>query len=57
MRSQKHTPEFKDQGVRHIVDRGSAVSEVSERLEVSAHSLCKWVKAIKPDKIENRRRR
>jgi transposase len=28
------------------------VTDVSERLGVSAHSLYKWVKAVKPDKTE-----
>ncbi len=52
MSSQRYTPEFKDEAVRQILDRGYPVSEVSERLGVSAHSLYKWVKAIKPDKSE-----
>ena len=37
---------------RQIVDRGYSVAEVSERLGVSAHSLYKWVKAVKPDKTD-----
>ncbi len=52
MSSQRFSPEFKEETVRQIVDRGYAVSEVSERLGVSAHSLYKWVKAVKPDKSE-----
>ncbi len=52
MSSQRYTPEFKDEAVRQIVDRGYTVAEVSERLGVSSHSLYKWVKAIKPDKSE-----
>jgi transposase len=28
------------------------VSEVSERLGVSAHSLYRWVKAVRPDKSQ-----
>ncbi len=61
MSNQRYSPEFKDEAVRHIVDRGysvaevaevSEVSEVAERLGVSAHSLYKWVKAIKPDKTD-----
>ena len=50
MSNQRYSPEFKDEAVRQIVDRGYSVAEVSERLGVSAHSLYKWVKAIKPDK-------
>jgi transposase len=52
MSSQRFSPELKEEAVRQIVDRGYAVSEVSERLGVSAHSLYKWVKAVKPDKSE-----
>lgn len=52
MSNQRFSPEFKDEAVRQIVDRGYSVSEVSERLGVSAHSLDKWVKAVKPDKTD-----
>ena len=52
MSSQRYSPEFKDEAVRQIVERGSSVGEVSERLGVSSHSLYKWVKAVKPDKTE-----
>ncbi|RFF31611.1 transposase [Wenzhouxiangella sediminis] len=52
MSSQRYTPEFKDEAVRQVVDRGYSVAEVSERLGVSPHSLYKWVKAVKPDKPE-----
>jgi len=52
MSNQRYTPEFKDEAARQIVDRGYSVADVSKRLDVSAHSLYKWVKAIKPDKTE-----
>ena len=52
MSSQRYTPEFKDEAVRQVVDRGYCVAVVSERLGVSSHSLYKWVKAINPDKTE-----
>jgi transposase len=52
MSKQRFTPEFKDEAVRQITERGYAVSEVAERLGVSAHSLYKWVKAVKPDKTD-----
>jgi len=52
MSSQRYSPEFKDEAVRQIVDRGYSVADVSERLGVSSHSLYKWVKAVKPDKTE-----
>jgi len=52
MSSQRFAPEFKDEAVRQVVERGHPVGEVAERLGVSAHSLYKWVKAVKPDKSE-----
>lgn len=39
MSSQRYSPEFKDEAVRQITDRGYSVTEVAERLGVSAHSL------------------
>lgn len=48
MSSQRYSPEFKDEAVRQVIDRGYSVAEVSERLGVSSHSLYKWVNAIKP---------
>ena len=52
MSIQRFPPEFKEEAVRQIVDRGYAVAEVSERLGMSTHSLYKWVKAIKLDKSD-----
>jgi len=52
MSSQRYTPEFKDEAVRQIIERGYSVAEVSERLGVSSHSLYKWVMAVQPDKTE-----
>ena len=52
MSSQRYSPEFKDEAVRQIIERGYSVTEVSERLGVSSHSLYKWVKAVQPDKTE-----
>ena len=52
MSIQRFPPEFKEEAVRQIVERGYSVAEVSARLGVSAHSLYKWVKAIMPDKTE-----
>ena len=48
----RFTPEFKDEAVRQIIERGYSVAEVSARLGVSAHSLYKWVSAVKPDKTD-----
>jgi transposase len=52
MSAKRFTPEFKQEAVRQIVDRGHSVSEVSARIGVSAHSLYQWVKAVAPDKSE-----
>lgn len=38
------TDEFKRDAVRQITERGYPVSEVSQRLGVSAHSLYEWRK-------------
>lgn len=53
MSSQRYTPEFKDEAVRQITERGYSVSEVAMRLGVSSHSLYKWVKAVKPGKAQD----
>ena len=50
MSGQRYTPEFKEEAVRQVVDRGYTVAEVSQRLGVSQHSLYKWVNAVSPDK-------
>jgi transposase len=52
MSNQRFTPEFKEEAVRQILDRGYTVAEVSARLGVSSHSLYQWVKSVKPDKTE-----
>ena len=52
MSSQRYPPEFKDEAMRQVLEQGYTVAEVSQRLGVSAHSLYKWVKAVKPDKSE-----
>ena len=54
MSSQRFTPEFKDEAVRQITERGYSVAEVSKRIGVSAHSLYKWVKSVSPGKVEQR---
>jgi transposase len=45
MTGQRYTPEFKDDAVKQVLDRGYSVAEVSERLGVTPHSLYKWVNA------------
>lgn len=52
MSTQRYTLEFKEEAVRHVVERGYLVPEVAGGLGVSAHSLYKWVKAVMPTKDE-----
>ena len=54
MSRQQYTPEFKDEDVRQVTERGHSVQEVAARLGVSSHSLYKWVKAVRPEKNEQR---
>lgn len=56
MSNQRYTPEFKDEAIRQVIDRGHSVAEVCERLGVSTHSLYKWINAVKPDKYEQHER-
>ena len=52
MSTQRFTPEFKEEAVKQVSDRGYGVPEVAARIGVSAHSLYKWVKTASPDKSE-----
>jgi len=54
MGQQRFTPEFKDEAVRQVTEKGHPVQEVAARLGVSSHSLYKWVKAVRPSKDEQR---
>ena len=54
MSQQRYTPEFKDEAVRQVTEKGHSVQDVAARLGVSSHSLYKWVKAVKPEKDEQR---
>ncbi|MDE8475029.1 IS3 family transposase [Klebsiella pneumoniae] len=56
MGTPRFTPEFKEEAVRQITERGYSVAEVSDRLGVSSHSLYKWLRAIKPDNSEQHAR-
>lgn len=42
MGTTRFTPEFKEEAVRQITERGYSVADVSERLGVSQHSLYNW---------------
>jgi transposase len=51
---QRYTPEFKDEAVRQVTEKGHSVQAVAARLGVSSHSLYKWVEAVRPEKDEER---
>lgn len=52
MSNHQYSPEFKDEAVRQVTERGYSVKEVAERLGVSSHSLYKWVRSVRPAKNE-----
>ena len=43
MGHQRYAPEFKDEAVRQVIERGHPVTQMAARLGVSSHSLYKWV--------------
>ena len=49
-----YTPEFKDEAVRQVVERGYTVKEVAGRLGISEASLYNWRKAVVPSKDDER---
>lgn len=53
MGTPRFTLEFKEKAVRQFTEHGDSVAEVSDRLGVSAHSIYKWLRAIKPDNSEH----
>jgi transposase len=55
MGTEGFTPEFKQEAVRQVIERGYTVADVAARVGVSAHGLYKWVKPIKPDKSDSTR--
>jgi transposase len=48
MNQKRYTPEFKEEAVRQVTQRGYSVKEVAERLGVSTHSLYEWIRAARP---------
>lgn len=53
MGRERYSPEFKDEAVRQVLERGYSVREVAERIGVSGHSLYAWVRAIRPEKKDD----
>ena len=52
MNKSNFSEEFKRDAVRQITERGYPVSEVSQRLGVSPHSLYEWKKNGEPYELE-----
>ena len=44
MSSHRYSPEFKDEAVRQVLERGYSVAEVAERLGTTTHSMYSWLK-------------
>ena len=52
MSRKRYSPEFKEEAVRQVAERGYSVRDVAQRIGVSTHSLYKWVQAPRPAKAE-----
>lgn len=48
MSGQRYTPEFEEEAVKQVLQRGYTTADVAARLGVSQHSVYKWVKAATP---------
>lgn len=49
MSTQRFSPAFKEEAVKQVTERNYSVPEVAARLGVSAHSLYKGAKAVRPE--------
>lgn len=47
MSGKRYTEEFRAEAVKQVIERGYSVQEVAKHLDVSAHSLYKWVRAVR----------
>lgn len=56
MGTPRFIPDFFEEAIRQITERGYSVAKVSDRLGVSAHSLYKWLRSIKTDNGEQHAR-
>lgn len=54
MGTPRFTPEFKEEAVRQITERGYSVSSVATRLDITTHSLYAWIKKYGPDSSTNK---
>ena len=44
----QYPQEFRDEAVRQVIDGNHPVAEIADRLGVTRHTLCRWVRAAKP---------
>ncbi len=56
MGTPRFIPDFNEEAVRQITEHGYSVTEVCNRPGVSAHSLYRWLRTIKPDNGEQHAR-
>lgn len=54
MSGTRYTQEFKSEAMRQVIERGRPVAEVAEGLGIPAHTLYRWLKAIRPTKSEQK---
>jgi transposase len=54
MGTPRFTPEFKEEAVRQITERGYSVASVATRLDITTHSLYAWIKKYGPDSSTNK---
>jgi transposase len=52
MGKEKYSPEFKDEAVRQVIERGHTVRDVAKRLGISENTLYVWARAARPTKRE-----
>ncbi|AIJ48446.1 hypothetical protein Cthiooxydans_37540 [Comamonas thiooxydans] len=48
MSAQMFTPEFKEEAVKQVAEKGLSVAKVAVRLGVPTHTLHKWVRPLSP---------
>jgi len=54
MSNQRYTAEFREEAVKQVLDRGYSVQEVSANLDVSRHTLYKWLREVRPSADQRR---
>jgi transposase-like protein len=59
MQRSKYAPEFKDEGVKQVIDKGDSVVDVAKRLGIPDNAQYTWVSKLKkqtnPNPLTSRR--